>query len=177
MYTQRYHVSHRVLHAVMAFLIPALFGLGLWMVELGFYDSWYHKAPELHKSIGVLACLLFVARLLVLLFFAKPNSLPGALGKVAKLTHLLMYLFLFTILASGYLIATAKGHGIMVFDWFEVPAMPLLIEQQADIAGKIHLYTAWALMGLISLHILAALKHAFVDKDGTMQRMWGRSSH
>ena len=65
----------------------------------------------------------------------------------------------------------------MVFDWFELPALPPLGEQQADIAGQIHLYAAWALMGLIGLHILAALKHALVDKDTTMQRMWGRSSH
>lgn len=177
MHTHRYHVSHRILHAVMALLIPILFGLGLWMVDLGFYDPWYHKAPELHKSIGLLVFLLFLARLLVLRLFNKPAAAAGVLGVVAKITHLSMYLLIATILTSGYLISTAKGQGIMVFDWFELPALPPLGEQQADIAGQIHLYAAWALMGLMGLHILAALKHAFVDKDTTMQRMWGRSSH
>lgn len=177
MYTQRYHVSHRILHAVMAMLIPALFGLGLWMVDLGFYDPWYHKAPALHKSLGVLVFFLLLARLIALCVFSKPKSQNGFLGQLAKFTHVSMYLLITIILASGYLISTAKGQGVMVFELFEVPAMQPFGDKQSEIAGLIHFYAAWLIIGLIGLHILAALKHAFVDKDDTMQRMWGRSSH
>lgn len=39
-----------LLHWSMALAIYAMFALGLWMVGLGYYDSWYHDAPEIHKA-------------------------------------------------------------------------------------------------------------------------------
>ena len=72
---------------------------------------------------------------------------------------------------SGYLISTAKGQGISVFDWFEVPALITDLPQQADRAGRIHYWLALALMGLITLHVSGALKHHFIDCDPTLTRM------
>lgn len=166
----RYHGFHRLLHAVMALLIPGLFGVGLWMVDLDFYHSWYHRAPDLHKAVGTIVALLLVPRLLMLL--VKKPAQPQLL---VKLAHASMYGLLVLVLMSGYFIATAEGQGIDVFGLFAVPAMPLSIENQADIAGLIHLWSAWALIVLTVLHLIAALKHAWIDKDDTMQRMWGRS--
>lgn len=165
----RYHGVHRLLHAVMALLIPALFGLGLWMVDLDFYHGWYHRAPELHKAVGVLVALLLVPRLLLLLL-----KKPLVTQRLVRLVHVSMYLLLLLVLASGYFIATAEGQGVDVFGLFVVPALQFSIDNQADIAGKIHLWSAWALIVLTVLHLAGALKHAWIDKDDTMQRMWGR---
>jgi len=74
---------------------------------------------------------------------------------------------------SGYMISTADGRPISVFNWFDIPALPALIEQQEDIAGEIHFISATTLITLSLLHAAAALKHHFIDKDNTLRRMLG----
>jgi len=83
---------------------------------------------------------------------------------------------LFAVMIAGYLISTAEGVGIPVFDWFEVPALVSGLPDQADTAGAIHLYLAWVLVIFSGLHALAALKHHFIDRDVTLTRMLGRKA-
>ena len=52
------------LHWIVALTVYAMFGLGLWMVTLSYYDGWYHQAPELHKSIGILLMMTLVIRVI-----------------------------------------------------------------------------------------------------------------
>lgn len=56
-----YGVVAIVLHWLMAAMVIGLFGLGLYMVELTYYDSWYKGSLDLHKSVGItlVALLLF----------------------------------------------------------------------------------------------------------------------
>ncbi len=58
----RYGVISMSLHWLMAIAVYGMFGLGLWMVTLSYYDGWYHQAPELHKSIGFMIMLALVVR-------------------------------------------------------------------------------------------------------------------
>lgn len=149
------------------------------MVTLGYYDVWYHQAPEIHKSIGTLLFIVMVVRV-VWRFISPP---PKPLASYSRLTrisavlaHIALYTVLFAILISGYLISTADGQAISVFGWFDVPASVTSLPQQADTAGTIHLYLAWAVVVLSVLHALAALKHHFIDRDVTLKRMLGRST-
>ena len=91
--------------------------------------------------------------------------------RVSVWVHRAFYLLLLTIMMSGYLISTADGRAIDVFNWFEVPATITGIEHQEDIAGEIHLILGWTVISLAALHALAALKHHFIDKDFTLKRM------
>jgi cytochrome b561 len=72
---------------------------------------------------------------------------------------------------SGYLISTADGRGVAVFNLFEIPALPFQFDQQEDIAGSIHEVLAWTLIALTSLHGLAAFKHQPINKDSGLMRM------
>ncbi|MGB7994663.1 MAG: cytochrome b, partial [Photobacterium halotolerans] len=92
---------------------------------------------------------------------------------LAKLAHLVIYVLLFGLFVSGYLISTSDGRGIEVFDWLTVPSMGELFPDQSDVAGEIHEYLAYALIGLATLHAVAALKHHFVNKDNTLKKMLG----
>lgn len=103
---------------------------------------------------------------------------PKALSSYSKFTrisahiaHMLLYFILFSILISGYLISTADGQAISVFDWFSVPAIFTGEAEQADLAGDVHLYLAWSVVLLSLLHAAGALKHHFIDKDVTLKRM------
>ena len=82
-----------------------------------------------------------------------------------------MYLGLTGLFITGYLISTADGRAIEVFDWFSVPGFGSFIENQEDLAGEIHEIIAYGIMGLAALHALAALKHHFLDRDNTLTRM------
>lgn len=165
------------LHWLVALTVITLFGLGLWMTELDYYHSWYELGPWLHKSVGILLFLVVLFRL-IWRFFSPP---PAALKthkkwevKVAHLTHRLIYILLLLIMASGYLISTADNRAIDVLNWFSVPATITSIPGQADVAGWIHFILASSLIGLVSMHALAALKHHFIDRDHTLKRILGR---
>ncbi|WP_237387085.1 cytochrome b [Xenorhabdus sp. Sc-CR9] len=172
------HISV-LIHWLVALAVYGMFALGLWMVTLSYYDTWYHRAPELHKSIGI--CLLIVMVIRVIWLFISPPPKPLAnyspLTRIgSKLMHHTLYVVLFGILASGYLISTAEGDSISIFGWFEVPATLTAQGIQADTAGVIHLYLAWIVVVLSLLHVLAAFKHHFIDRDPTLKRMFGFNS-
>ncbi|CQI96232.1 cytochrome b561 family protein [Yersinia rohdei] len=167
------------IHWLVALTVYALFALGLWMVTLGYYDGWYHQAPEIHKSIG---CILFAVMIFRVIWrFISPPPKPllsySRFTRIsAILAHLILYIVLFSIMISGYLISTADGQPINVFNWFSVPATLTDLPDQADTAGMIHIYLAWAVVILSLLHGLAAIKHHFIDGDITLKRMLGRST-
>ncbi|MCB1830495.1 MAG: cytochrome b [Chromatiaceae bacterium] len=163
------------LHWLVALCVFGLFGLGFWMTGLDYYHAWYKQGPDLHKSIGIMLFLLLLFRLAWRLFNGHPDPLPTHTEwekRLAHAVHLLLYLLLFAIMTSGYFISTADGRAIPVFDWFALPAYPLGIEQQEEIAGTIHWYLALTLMSLVGLHAVGALKHHFIDKDETLKRMF-----
>ncbi|PMR77016.1 cytochrome b [Billgrantia endophytica] len=161
-----------LLHWLSAVVIVGLFILGWWMTGLGYFDSWYNLAPWWHRSIGML--LLFATLFRLAWRFVQPT--PTAHGSrlerlAAHLGHMALYVLLLVVMISGYLISTARGRGVSVFDWFEVPALISHLPDQASIAGEIHWYSALALMVLAGGHLLAALKHHFFDRHDTLTRM------
>ena len=173
----RYGLVSVVLHWLVALVVFGLFALGFWMVGLSYYDPWRQSAPDLHKSIGILLFAVMLLRVLWRLCSPAPAALAshGRLIRLAsKLGHGVLYLGLFGVMVSGYLISTADGRGIEVFGLFSVPATLTGIPQQEDIAGTIHEYLAWGLVIFAGLHGLAALKHHFIDRDSTLLRMFGR---
>ncbi len=174
---RRYGLVSILLHWGVALAVFGLFGLGLWMVGLDYYSSWYRRAPELHKGIGILLFLAMLLRLLWRLVSPPPAALASysaSTRRGAALVHGLLYLGLLVLMLSGYLISTADGRAIEVFGWFSVPATLSGVDGQEDLAGTVHRWLAWALVGLAVLHALAALKHHFIDRDATLSRMLGR---
>ena len=164
-----------LLHWVMALTIAGMFGLGLYMVELTYYDAWYKGSLDLHKSIGILLLGLLLLRTLWRSININPDSADKHASKFevtsAHLVHLALYLLMFTLMISGYLISTADGRGIMVFEVFSVPAIPFSVANQEDIAGEIHEILAWVLVVLAGIHALAAVKHHVINKNNTLVRM------
>lgn len=169
------HISIGI-HWLVALAIYGMFALGLWMVTLNYYAPWYHRAPEWHKSIG---CIIFAVMFLRLLWrFISPPPKPLATyspltKSAATAAHWALFLMIFALLISGYLISTADGQPIDVFGWFYVPAVVSNLPNQADVAGQLHLYFAWGVVILSVVHGLAALKHHFIDGDMTLKRMLG----
>ncbi len=163
-----------LLHWVMALIIIGLFVIGKIMHDMDYYDPNYHVFPWWHKSFGLLIAFLFIFRLIwkwknPKVSHIKPNK-PIEL-KLAKIAHALLYLLILICCISGMMISTAEGAGIEFFGWFDIPALVANGEPQAELAGEIHETSTLALIILASLHMLAALKHHFINKNNTLKRM------
>ena len=100
---------------------------------------------------------------------------PPALEKLARVLHIALLAAIAVLLFSGPLAVWSGGRAINVFDWFalpspmgEVPALHKALEIAHGVAAKVMLFS-------LAAHVLAALKHALVDRDGTLWRIFGRA--
>lgn len=143
------------------------------MVELTYYDAWYKGSLDLHKSLGMLLLGLLMFRVFWRVINIQPTALAGPKWQqfVAHWMHQSLYIVMLLLMVSGYLISTADGRAIVIFDLINIPALPWHIENQEDIAGEIHAYLSWLLIALSTVHALAALKHHVINKDRTLKRM------
>lgn len=167
-----------VLHWLLAVFLIAMYFVGDYMVELDYYDTWYHRAPQIHKEVGVTIGVVMIFRLLWNLLQVSPQHVGdgsrkwNAIAKlIAKLAHLVLYLLVFMLVVSGYLISTAKGQGIDVFGFFELPALLPDDKDRGEFAGWIHEWIGLGFMALVGFHALAAFLHHFIYKNETLKRM------
>ena len=163
-----------ILHWVCAPLIFFLFGLGVYMRSLDYYSPWYHRGPALHIALGILVFALMCFRFL----WRKTSTNPDAIPTISKNTYLAanlskaaLYVGVFIICITGYLMTTADGESADFFGLFHIPASVQLSHDNVDRAGLIHRYLAWALVAIALLHGAAALFHHFIKHDKTLVRM------
>lgn len=176
--SEHYGLVAVLLHWLMAIAIFGLFGLGLYMVELSYYDPLGNILPFIHKSVGMLLVPVLIFGIIWKLINPSPAALAGTTvleQALAKLVHHLLTLLITAILISGYLITTADGSGISVFDIISVPSTITSIPEQEFYVGLTHQYLAYGLITLVVLHAIAALKHHFINRDNTLIRMLGMS--
>ena len=170
--TRQYNFIAKVFHWLSALTVFTLFAVGYWMVDLTYYSEWYKIAPHWHKSIGFILFIITLFRLIWKAVTPTPEIEGLAWEKLgAKVAHKLLYLLLFAIFISGYMISTADGRSIDIFNLFSIPGLGSIMSNQEDIAGEVHFYLTYSLIGLAILHALAALKHHFINKDNTLKKM------
>ena len=169
----RYSAVAQGFHWIIAGLIVTQFTLA-WMADdlpLGM-----HKLALLarHKSFGMTVLMLAALRLLWRLF-NRPPELPAGMSKVerklARGTHAAFYFFLFAMPLTGWLMSSAKNYSVSWFGRFTWPDLIGKNERAFELLKTTHQTLSWLLFALAILHILAALKHHFWDKDDVLRRM------
>ena len=175
--TTRYDCIAIALHWAMAVLIVFMLGLGLVMEDLPI--SIKFSAYTIHKSVGITVLALSIFRL-IWRFLNPPPALPAGMKPhekfLAHAAHWGLYVLMVGMPLSGWLLVSAMRKYPTEFFWlFEVPfiPMPAGIDAKAtkDWFEEIHELLAFGAIGLIVLHVAAALKHQFVDKDNLLARM------
>ena len=165
------------LHWLLGVLIFAMFALGVYMADLPF-TPWRMKLYNWHKWAGVIFLVLSVARLLWRLSH-RPPDLPAAMTqnmpawqtRAHHVTHQLLYGLFFVIPLMGWAYSSAAGYPIVLFGQIPLPDFVSPSKELADLLKPLHGYLAFALMALVGLHIAAALKHHWFDRDGLLSRM------
>ena len=167
----RYNSTARAFHAVIAVLVIANLTLGL-----------LHDALEdvfdvmaLHKSIGLTVLALTIARIALRFTWKTPEYVPSLKRVdliVAKTMHAIFYGLLLILPLTGW-IMTSAGKGPLA--WFGVPVPKLAVEKGStlyELGHEGHEILGFVMLGLVVLHIAAALRHHFILKDGVVRRMW-----
>ncbi len=170
----------KTLHWLTALLILTLFPLGVIANNLP-YDTGAELALKAqvfsaHKTLGVL--VFFVA--LVRIGWAHAQPKPGLLNGehrveafAAELMHGLLYLSLVLVPLSGWL-HHAAAEGFAPILWPFGQSLPFIPKSPAvaEFFGAWHFVLTKVLMLALLLHVAGALKHAVIDRDGTLRRMW-----
>ena len=172
MSTTRYTLPAIALHWLLALMILGAFGFGLYMTGLPFSPARL-KLYNWHKWAGVTILALTVLRLLWRLSHRPPAppAMPAWQQQAYRATHGLMYALFFAVPLVGWAYSSAAGFPIV---WFGVLPLPDFVPVDKALAEAIkpwHERLAWTLIALVALHIAAALKHHFIDRDGLLSRM------
>jgi len=192
--SSRYTKPAVILHWLIALVVIAMFALGWYMTDLpkeaakqtafdlfdlGIYT--WHLAEEasprnfyfnLHKSIGITLLALIALRVLWRVTHRPPAMLASYKAwekKLATGTHHLLYLLMVAMPVSGLVMAMSGKYGVK---WFGIDLIAGLDNSMLrDVFKEAHEIIGFIFFTAIILHILGALKHKWIDKDGTMKRI------
>lgn len=128
----------------------------------------------LHIGLGATLWLVLLARVFSSWLQTKPTPAEQAppFKFLASATHQLLLVAILIQIISGPLAVWSGGRPINVFDIVAIPSpFPERNEGVHELAELLHAIGRWAIIVLASLHVLAVVKHTFVDKDGVLARM------
>jgi cytochrome b561 len=199
----RYGAISQAFHWLTVVLIVALLWTG-WGADVE-ADEPGNSAFFWHSSLGVLVVTLALARLLWRFFMPAP-PLPATMRRgqraFARAVHVGLYVLLFALPITGWLVASAEG-GTVSFFGLALPSLPGASgaappavrphateseekdagtvstsgEKRGEIWEEAHEVLAYIILGLAILHTLAALKHHFVDRDNVLRSMLPGKKH
>jgi cytochrome b561 len=185
---KRYATVAIILHWLMAVLIIWQIWIGIWMssaIDDPASQAAAYEAFQFHKSLGLTLLVLAVLRLLWRVthgFPELPRDIPAWQRVAARISHYLLYAFILLIPLTGWLYVSTgwnsdTGTAFAVptvwfglFEWPHIPGVggngPL-----ANLAVEAHELLAWSLIALLVVHVAAALKHHFADRDDVLWSM------
>ena len=171
----RYTKVAIALHWIIGLAIIFMLGLGLLLDEIP--DNYKFAAYQFHKSLGLTILALSFVRLFWRLTHRAP-PLPAGMKTweiwAAKLTHYAFYVLMIGIPLTGWALVSASplNFPIMWFGVFEWPHLPLTPNKElSDTFSQAHEILAYLTIILLGMHIGAALKHYFINKDNVLTHM------
>jgi len=172
----RWGAVSQAFHWMIVVLLVVMAYLGLTMTDL---PTSAHKANvyALHKSIGLTILVLVVLRLAWRLYAGRPvevDGMPRWQHRIASLTHAALYVLLFAIPLSGWVINSASGFPLRWFGLVRVPAIAPRDHALNALAKETHEVLFWILVATAAVHAAAAIYHHIVQRDATLVRMLPR---
>ncbi len=175
----------RLLHWAMAVLMIGLLVMGIYMTNITDLIARYDLTQQ-HKSFGFTVFVLAIIRVVWRVFNRASPTLPTDMPRwqvaSSHASHLALYVLMFSLPISGWLMSTSSplnDEGAfpfripnMVFGLFEMPD-PFAVGDKAlsDLFLQVHELSAFALIAVLLVHAGAALKHHVINRDNVLTRM------
>lgn len=172
---ERYTRVAIALHWLIALGVLAQIGFGWTLQEIprGTPDRTIYV--NFHKSTGMILGLLILARLGWRLTHAPPPlpaTMPAWQRTAARTSHFLLYACMLVMPLAGYTASNFSKFGVNFFNAVLLPPWGINDRAIYGFLNGLHVGTSYVFVALIAIHVLAALKHLLVDRDGVFQRMW-----
>lgn len=180
--SRRYSVVVIIFHWGIAALILYNFYLG-WSMNHNSQGLSKFTIFQLHKSIGMTVLVLSVLRLLWRITHKAPPypaTMQAWERAAASATHWTFYALMIFLPFSGWIVVSASPLNIptLLFKWLPLPHLGFIHDRSIatrtaldHTVGRTHVVLAYIFGALILIHIAAALKHHFVQRDGVLRRM------
>jgi len=167
-----YTRTAKSLHWLVAFLIPCALTMGWTMVNLG-VSPLKVKMFNWHKWLGICILLLVTIRSGWRLTHPPPAMVPMPRWQSVSAhgLHVLLYVLMFAQPLSGWAYSNATGYPIVLFGLLRLPDLVGKSKPLAASLDAMHIALGWLLFSCIILHVLAALQHHFIVRDGTLRRI------
>ncbi len=172
----RYHSFSQVLHWLIAGLIVLQFVLANLADGAAESGSAIRELALLanHKSVGITILALVVVRLLWRLK-TPPPDLPATMNPwqalASHISHWTLYGLIILLPISGWLMSSASAYSVSWFNLFQLPDFVAPNPDLKDLFKGIHEFLGNALFVIALIHVLAAVKHQIINKDGVLARM------
>jgi cytochrome b561 len=170
---EKYPFPMRILHWLAAAGFAVLFVTGPIMVDLDKTDPLRADLFGLHKSFGVIAIILLVARLRVRLrsaLPALPARLQGFEKSLAHWGHRGLYALMIATPIVGWADSNFHGRPVKLFG-LPLPKLFPTVEDIGTTPGLVHTVLAYTLLGLVAVHVAAVVKHRYVDRADVLHRI------
>lgn len=171
--SSRYGLVAIAFHWLIALLVISLLCVGLYMVTLTLSPlkiELFHYHKEFGTLVLILACLRWGWRL-ANTTPVLPSHMPFWQQWAAHASHYLLYVLLFAMPITGWLVSSAAGLLPSFFGLFVLPSLIAPNQELTHLFGWMHQWLAYSLIALLCVHIGAALEHHFVEKDDILRRM------
>lgn len=172
--SHKYPLSLRIIHWLMAVLVIALIIIGLTLDEFPRGTPLRSQMMGLHKSLGVTVLALALLRVALRLRSSippLPEVIPALERRFAHLGHMALYGFMLAIPLSGLILSNSFGFAVSWFGLFDVPLLVGVDKDRGHMAGEVHEFLAYTMIGLIALHVAGAAKHLLKEHINLFKRI------
>ena len=166
-----YDAVTKILHWLIFLAVAAQYAVGEFMPHIG------RKTPEtglvwVHVFLGGIILLLIVIAIVWRLTHPVPQlpELPGWQRVAAAATHWALYLLVLVMVLLGWAASNGRGWPVTILG-VPLPALAQNGDRWAHTAGDIHSFLVNVLLGLVGLHVAAALYHHFIQRDNVLKRI------
>ena len=163
----------RLLHWFTAVAVLFMLGLGFTMINMRL-SPMKLEMFIVHKSIGMLLLVIICIRVVWRLLNPAPrpsSHLSKSQRKLVFLGQLLMYVLLFAIPVSGWVINSASNFPLQWFGLFEIPPITNPSIAVEDYAKTVHFVLICILASVVIMHVTAALHHHWIKRNDILKRM------
>ena len=169
-----------LMHCVLAACIFFIFVSSWWMLSLPLPSAvfTYRELPfQLHKNVGLTVLLLVVVMMIIRLRrnihadSSVTSTAQSTMQKIASFDYLVIYFLLLACCITGYLSSSYSGWQTELWWLFTLPSWTTENDELNIFFSDMHIWSCWALLAVISLHISAAVFHA-ARNDGVVNKIF-----